>query len=188
MIKNTNSNWNWNHCGLCSNELSTSSGGRTTAKNSSNITSAKAKRCALGWKKLKSQKEGDFSPLKSNHTLELTPIFRLRLTSIAPATILQKNSVLVLGMCNPLFNVCVHAHWTPNIPFFLLLVKWLVPESLLYIKGSINKIQVGVKWSGIGFRNYLFYFKKISWILDKIRKILPFLLLGKANYTMHRFL
>ena len=122
MIKNTNSNWNWNHCGLCSNELSTSSGGRTTAKNSSNITSAKAKRCALGWKKLKSQKEGDFSPLKSNHTLEYTPIFRLRLTSIAPAApILQKNSVLVLGMCNPLFNVCVHAQWTPNIPFLYIL-------------------------------------------------------------------
>ena len=123
MIKNTNSNWNWNwnHCGLCSNELSTSSGGRTTAKNSSNITSAKAKRCALGWKKLKSQKEGDFSPLKSNHTLEYTPIFRLRLTSIAPAApILQKNSVLVLGMCNPLFNVCVHAQWTPNIPFLYI--------------------------------------------------------------------
>ena len=79
------------------------------------------KRCALGWKKLKSQKEGDFSPLKSNHTLEYTPIFRLRLTSIAPAApILQKNSVLVLGMCNPLFNVCVHAQWTPNIPFLYI--------------------------------------------------------------------
>ena len=133
MIKNTNSNWNWNHCGLCSNELSTSSGGRTTAKNSSNITSAKAKRCALGWKKLKSQKEGDFSPLKSNHTLEYTPIFRLRLTSIAPAApILQKNSVLVLGMCNPLFNVCVHAQWTPNIPFLYMYTIWSSSSLLLY--------------------------------------------------------
>ena len=132
MIKNTNSNWNWNHCGLCSNELSTSSGGRTTAKNSSNITSAKAKRCALGWKKLKSQKEGDFSPLKSNHTLEYTPIFRLRLTSIAPAApILQKNSVLVLGMCNPLFNVCVHAQWTPNIPFLYI---WSSSSSLYWFE------------------------------------------------------
>ena len=137
MIKNQkinwNWNWNWNHCGLCSNELSTSSGGRTTAKNSSNITSAKAKRCALGWKKLKSQKEGDFSPLKSNHTLEYTPIFRLRLTSIAPAApILQKNSVLVLGMCNPLFNVCVHAQWTPNIPFLYMYTIWSSSSLLLY--------------------------------------------------------
>ena len=148
MIKNTNSNWNWNHCGLCSNELSTSSGGRTTAKNSSNITSAKAKRCALGWKKLKSQKEGDFSPLKSNHTLEYTPIFRLRLTSIAPAApILQKNSVLVLGMCNPLFNVCVHAQWTPNIPF-------------LYIWNSSSSGTCSLYWFEYWARACMYYSKR----------------------------
>lgn len=66
---------------------------------------------------------GDFSPLKSNHTLELARIFRPGLTSIGCSHLSKLRwiqSYSCFGGCNPLFNVCVHAHWTPNIPFWLL--------------------------------------------------------------------